>query len=75
MNKVTVHRFKIYDISNDEWKVSRRWATQEGIDRVCGERIDGTATEIDSELVDSEVPGMTAKNYDPNAFSSGMSMK
>ena len=72
MSNVTVHRFKIYDIGNDEWKISRRWATQEGIDKVCGERIDGTAIEIDSKLVGSEVEGMTARNYDPNAFSGSM---
>lgn len=69
MSNVTVYRFKIYDIVNDEWKISRRWATQEGIDKVCGERIDGTAIEIASKLVGTEVEGMTARNYDPSAFS------
>jgi hypothetical protein len=67
MSKVTIHRFRLYDIKTDSFCTSLRWATKEAVDSVRGEIIDGTATEVDASVVGREIPGMTEREYRPNA--------
>lgn len=66
MSRVTVYRWAKYDISNDETKVSRRYATREAVARVGGEVIEGSGIEIDQSSVGAEIDGMTSRNFDPN---------
>ena len=48
MLKVTVYRVKLYNVATDASLISRRWATRKGADRMHGEIIEDTATEIDA---------------------------
>jgi hypothetical protein len=59
-----VYRFQSYDIVNDVIKISRRWATREAIERVCGQAICEGA-EVDDRYVGHEVDGMAACGFDP----------
>jgi hypothetical protein len=65
VGKVTVYRFRMYDISNDENRLSRRWATREAIERIGGEVLKNTATEVDCSVLGKEIEGMTERNFDP----------
>jgi hypothetical protein len=62
----TVYRFRTWDIVNDCYSESRRWATREAIERVQGEII-SDAVEVDDSLLGGEVDGMTARHFDPFA--------
>lgn len=66
MAKVTVYRWKKYDISTDEKRVSRRWGTREAIERMGGEIIADTATEVDESVIQSDIEGLTVRNFNPN---------
>jgi hypothetical protein len=66
VSKVTVYRFRKYDIGTDEHQVSRRWGTLEGIESVRGTVIEDTATEVDASAVGAEIPGLTSRNFQPN---------
>jgi hypothetical protein len=67
MAKVAVFRFKRYDINSDAYVMSRRYATAEAIDLICGEAIDRTLTYVEEELLGDEVDGMTRRGFDPLA--------
>lgn len=58
-----VYRFHTWDIVNDCFQQSRRWATEEAIKRVSGEIISEGVT-IDDSFVGHEVDGMTARGFD-----------
>ena len=60
----TVFRFRSWDIANDCYQNSRRWATKEAIARVMGEVI-GEGFEVDDQYIGGEVDAMTARNVDP----------
>jgi len=66
LSTVTVYQFRLYDISNDENRQSRRWATREAIERIGGEVLEDTATEVDPSAVGGEIDGMTERNFDPH---------
>ena len=69
MANITLHQFSIYDITTDEPRKSRRWGTVEGIERVRGTVISGTATVVDSSVqLDG---GLTARNFEPSRFLAG----
>jgi len=61
---VTIYRFRLYDINTDESRTSRRWATREAIERIHGEVLTDTATEVDASVVDTDIPGMTERGFD-----------
>jgi hypothetical protein len=65
MSKLTVHCFRQYDITKNDYLVSSRMATKEAIDKLGDgfSAIEGTATEIDSADLDPNEPGMTKINY------------
>ena len=66
-----VYRFHTWDIANDCFQQSRRWATKEAIERVGGE-IKSEGVEVDDSLLGQEVEGMTARGFDArNLPSSG----
>ena len=65
MSTVTVYRFKVYDITTDESRLSHRWGTRDGIKRAKGEPLEETATDIDAAAVGQEVEGLTARGFDP----------
>lgn len=60
----TVYRFQAWDIVNDCFQRSSRWATKEAIDRARGEII-GEAAEIEDRFLGPEIVGMTARGFDP----------
>lgn len=59
-----VYRFRTWDIANDCYRNSQRWATRDAIARVMGEVI-GDGVEVDDGFLGQEVDGMTARNFDP----------
>jgi len=61
----TVFRFCTWDITNDCYQDSKRWATKEAIRRVMGEII-SEGVEIDERFLGGEIPGMTARRFDPH---------
>lgn len=61
----TVFRFRTWDITNDCYRDSQRWATSEAIERVTGQAI-SKGVEIDDKHLGHEVDGMTARGFDPN---------
>ena len=58
----TVYRFRTWDITNDCYQNSRRWATKEAIERVMGQII-SDGIEVDDRLLGGEVDGMTARDF------------
>jgi hypothetical protein len=65
MAKVKVYRYRVYDITIDDYRVSTRMATQRRIDKIAATRIEGTEAEIDESLLTPDGIGWTAKNFDP----------
>ena len=65
----TVYRFRTWDITNDCYQNSNRWATREAIERVMGEIISDPA-EVDESFLGQEVDGMTARHFDPHRLPS-----
>jgi hypothetical protein len=66
MDKVTIYRFRTYNVATDEIKVSTRWATPEAILRIAhGEIIESTALEVDSTVLESDIEGMTVRDWMP----------
>lgn len=60
----TVYRFRTWDITNDCYKESQRWATKAAIERVRGEIIsEGVA--VDAGYLGKEVDEMTTRGFDP----------
>ena len=50
-----MYRVKVYDPTNDQWSISPRLATREGVAIMNGKIIEGTETEIDdSQLEERE---------------------
>jgi uncharacterized protein with FMN-binding domain len=66
MSKVTIYRFKLYNITIDESRESRRWATLEAIERIHGEVLKDTATQVDASAVATDEAGMTVVGFDPH---------
>jgi hypothetical protein len=59
-----VFRFRTWDIANDCFQESRRWATKEAIERVMGEII-SDGIEVDDRFFGQEIDGMTIRGSDP----------
>lgn len=79
MAKVTVYRYRKYDISRDDYVRSTRMATLDKIEKLCAEALLDKATEIDGSLL---IAGedWTVHNFDPhvsgpdpNSFPPGIS--
>jgi hypothetical protein len=66
MNKVTIYRFRRYDIQVGTMVLSPRWGTLEAIKAVRGTAMVDTAIEVDSAIVDTDEPGMTTRGYHPS---------
>ena len=65
MSKVAVYRFTKYDITTDQFQQSHRMGTRAAIERVGGEVLEDTAIEVDASAVDTDIDGMTVRNFDP----------
>ena len=61
--RVKAHRYKVYDVTIDDYRYSTRMATREHIARIGGVPIAGTEIELDDGLLSE---GMTEKNFDPD---------
>ena len=62
MAKVKVYKIKLYDVTADEWRVSRRWATRKGATIMRGEIVPQTEAEIERDCLE---PGeeWTARDF------------
>ena len=60
-----VFRFRTWDIANDCYRASGRWAAKEAIARVMGETI-SEGIEIDDKYLGPEVDGIPARGFDPH---------
>jgi hypothetical protein len=58
-----VYKYRVYDITIDDYRLSTRMATKEHIARIGGDLIPGTEREIDPVLLRD---GWTEKNFDPD---------
>ena len=65
MPKVTVYRFRLYDIRSDQTIVSRRMGTSVAIERARGEPIDDSALEADVSELDPAEDGFTPIGWRP----------
>lgn len=64
MTQVTVYKVRMYDISTDEWTVSRRYATERGAEKMGAEIIAGSDLKVDvSDLEPGEE--WTPRNFTP----------
>jgi hypothetical protein len=67
LDKVKIYRFRSYDIQNDQIKTSSRWGTREAIEVIArGEVMEETEREVDASSVQSDILGMTERNFDPD---------
>ena len=67
LGKVTVYRFRVYNIQSDESRLSRRWGTLQGIRSVGGREEPDTGVEVDETAVGGEIFGLTSRDFDPHA--------
>ncbi|WP_416046710.1 hypothetical protein [Cupriavidus basilensis] len=68
MAQVTIFRFNVYNPENDSIQTSRRWGTREAVEKTAkGVVIEGTARDVDESLVQSDIPGMTERDFNPDA--------
>jgi hypothetical protein len=64
MAKVKVYHVKVYDPTSDQWSISPRMATREGVAIMNGKIIEGSETETDeSQLEHGEQ--WTPRNFTP----------
>ena len=63
----SIFRYRVYDVSKDEYAVSSRMATLEKIKRIGGEPIRDRYIKIDESLL---VDGWTEKNFNPSGTAS-----
>lgn len=62
-NEVMVFQFAMYNIHSDEVQQSKRWATQNFIERFGATRV-GAGVKVDVSLVDAN--GLTDRGFDPH---------
>jgi hypothetical protein len=67
MATVRIHRFRLYDISSDMYRMSRRWATRDTIELLGGDIVESPAVEVDASVVSREIEGMTEIDFDPKS--------
>ena len=64
MQKMTVHRFQLYDIvTKDDWVTSTRYGTANAIAALNGRIVPNTEIEIDASEIGTEIEGLTARSY------------
>ena len=67
MARVVMHRFEVYDITNDAIVQSRRYGTADAIKNIAVGRImPNTQIEVDSSDLGHAIEGMTARDYTPD---------
>ncbi len=72
MASVTIYQFLKYDIMTDTAPISRRWGTSDAIrNLVRGEVLEATGVTVDASAVESDITGLTAKDYRPVPYVGG----
>jgi hypothetical protein len=67
MDQVTIYQFEAYDIRSDCTIKSRRWGTEEAIREIaCGQLLKDTGIEVDELVIQSDIHGFTAIDFDPH---------
>lgn len=66
MANVTVYKVQLYDVTTDNFLISRRMATVEGAEIMGGHILKDTAVEIDSSQLESGEQ-WTSRGFDPQA--------
>jgi hypothetical protein len=65
---VTIHQFEVYRIGSDKAVKSRPWGTREAIrDIACACVLEEPASEVDESVVESDIDGITQRNFDPDS--------
>ena len=62
-DRTKVFRFKLFDMTTDDFVVSSRYATELAIAQIGAQAISGTEIEVDGAKLDEH--GMTAKKFEP----------
>jgi hypothetical protein len=66
MATISIYRFSMYDVREDCFVKSKRWATFKAIHELPGAIIDAASeVEVDQSMVESDIPGMTHIGYYP----------
>jgi hypothetical protein len=69
MAQVTIFRFKSYNVMTDSMDSSRRWGTREAIEQIAkGVVIEESSRIVDETAVQSDIPGLTARDFNPDAL-------
>ncbi|MDD2465227.1 MAG: hypothetical protein PHI97_14615 [Desulfobulbus sp.] len=64
MSKITIYRFQVYSVINDNFQKSRRWGTRDAIERIAwGEILEDTATEVDESAIASDITCLTIIDF------------
>jgi hypothetical protein len=72
MKKVKVYRFEMFDIRTDMYQQSSRFGTLEAIKEITGARVlQDKFIDVDESAVQSDIPGLTARNFHPSSMISG----
>ncbi|WP_257820115.1 hypothetical protein [Burkholderia glumae] len=69
MDKVTIFRFKCYNVTTDSMDDSSRWGTRAAIEQIAkGVVIEASARVVDEMVVRSDIPGLTARDFNPDTL-------
>ena len=60
---VMVYRFRMYDITSDEFRTSTRCATLSALGNIRGAEVLGQGINVDASDIGSDVDGMTVRDY------------
>jgi hypothetical protein len=67
MNKITVYKFRVYDVTTDGFHTSSRYGTREAIEKmVRGEVLENTAIDVDESEIESpasDILGLTKREF------------
>lgn len=62
MSNVKIYQFKVWDTNIDDYKLSRRWGTRDGIKKICGKVLEETELEINENVISTEIEGLTVRD-------------
>lgn len=68
MTTVTIYQFSLYNPETDGMRTSRRWGTREAIAHYTGGKLhEDTAADVPESAVNSDLQGLTARDFNPHA--------
>jgi len=72
MAHIMIYQFKTWDGSTDNVRIARRWGTKAAIaDIAKGTVLEQTGVLVDESVVNSDIPGMTVHDYNPELHQGG----